>query len=387
MMTAKRVVCIAREPFVDKIPNLKAMLQYMGEEEWECDLVSPADSMYPVPSFLSNRIRHIEVRPREFRALGMSVRVPTVMELIRQGVRCVRRGGANAIIGAGGRGLVAAAVVSFRTGVPLISFCVELPADRAGGERLSWWQKAELKCIRRSSVVITHDQAHAEFIARQSHADLSRFAILPNGTRGEARRYDGQLLAKRLDVSREDVIVLHSGGMGKWFDCLELAKAARLWPARWRLVFHTSHSMQGNEYCDQVRSESGSARVSFSMDPVPTDQLDALVGSADIGIALYSLKELGYRAELMGLASGKIGNYLKCGVPVVSTDIGSIREYLEGYKCGVCVKSAEDVEPAISQVLDSYEEYSRNAIKCFEELWAPDRYSREIMDRIAASSC
>lgn len=75
----------------------------------------------------------------------------------------------------------------------------------------------------------------------------------------------------------------------------------------------------------------------FSLNPVSTYELDSLVASADVGIALYSEKELGYRATYMGLAAGKIGNYLKCGVPIIATKLLSL-SYIETYQCGILVE-------------------------------------------------
>ena len=140
--------------------------------------------------------------------------------------------------------------------------------------------------------------------------------------------------------------------------------------------------MDGDPYVSLVQKVAYKKPVLFSTMPVSTSELDDLVGSAHIGIALYSLKELGYRAELMGLAAGKIGNYLKCGLPVIATSVSSIQSYVEKYQCGVCVNSANEVRNAVEKILSDYEAYSSNALACYDELWSPDKYCSIILSRI-----
>jgi glycosyltransferase involved in cell wall biosynthesis len=147
-------------------------------------------------------------------------------------------------------------------------------------------------------------------------------------------------------------------------------------------VFHTSFRLEGDPYLEEVRRTVGAPRAYFSTEPVPANEVDSLVSSADVGVALYSVKELGFRAEFMGLASGKIANYLKCGLPVVASDIPSIRRYVESYRCGVCVQSADQVKDAIAMIMSDYRSYSENAVRCFNELWAPDRYCASIAERL-----
>jgi glycosyltransferase involved in cell wall biosynthesis len=104
-----------------------------------------------------------------------------------------------------------------------------------------------------------------------------------------------------------------------------------------------------------------------------------MISSTDIGIALYSIDKLGYRAELMGLAAGKIGNYLKCGIPVIATKIKSL-EYIEEYKCGVLINSEEQMQNAIDTIMADFANYSQNAYRCYKELWHPNNYLYKIMN-------
>ena len=115
----------------------------------------------------------------------------------------------------------------------------------------------------------------------------------------------------------------------------------------------------------------------FLLNPVSTYELDSLVASADVGIALYSEKELGYRATYMGLAAGKIGNYLKCGVPIIATKLLSL-SYIETYQCGILVEKEKDIAFAINKILSNRDMYSKNAHRCYRELWHPESYLKKV---------
>jgi hypothetical protein len=84
----------------------------------------------------------------------------------------------------------------------------------------------------------------------------------------------------------------------------------------------------------------------------------------------------------MGLAAGKIGNYLKCGIPVITNNFDSLSSYINRYKCGVCVDRLDEVGSAISEIRSKYEEYRDNAFTCYENVWKPEPYLESIYSRV-----
>ena len=83
----------------------------------------------------------------------------------------------------------------------------------------------------------------------------------------------------------------------------------------------------------------------------------------------------------MGLAAGKIGNYLKCGVPVIATRLLSL-SYIEEYNCGILVDKESDIADAINRILSDRDLYSKNAHRCYRELWYPKLYVYRIEDAL-----
>lgn len=377
-----RLLVLMRETFFERIPSFCALLEYLSENGFQVDLLAPLEDGQPAPVFPNAQLRFHQVRP-PMRVCGLNRRVPMTARLAWDGIAAARHYQSDYVMGAGAYGNCCAAFVSQVVGIPSIAFCVELPSPQTG-DRSSprYLQSAERAAIRMAELVITHDVDHLRFIRKATGIGAARFAILPGATRGPAGRINSQMIAERCSLGPETVIVLHSGGLGRWFDSLELVRAARHWPVQWRLVMHASMRRSGDSYRDAVMQAAAGSSICFSTDPVAREDLDAFVSSAHVGVALYSVKELGFRAELMGLASGKIGNYLKCGVPVVATDIPTLRAYLDRYKCGICVRNADEVEPAMREILANYQLYSDNAIECFNDLWESDKHCRVIAERI-----
>ncbi|MDP3442601.1 MAG: hypothetical protein Q8T08_07020, partial [Ignavibacteria bacterium] len=245
--------------------------------------------------------------------------------------------------------------------------------------KLTLGDKLENYIIKHADHVITHDEYHLNFLVTHLNVNKSKILTLPNGTLGEAKIIDSTFLQKRLELNRNDLVILHSGGVGPWFLCQELAASTVKWQNNWKLVFHASHNIKTDPYAQELISESSTKNILFSLSPVATNELDDLVGSAHIGVALYSIEKLGYRAEFMGLASGKIGNYLKCGVPVITSKIDSLK-YIETYNCGVCVETAEDIYGAIEKISSNYTLFSHNALKCYNDLWKPNKSFQTILE-------
>lgn len=243
--------------------------------------------------------------------------------------------------------------------------------------------KSEVKTLQLAERIITHDEWHSRFLIKNCGTRNNQFLYLPNSTHTKERHSSSKFLQQKLNLPVDTSIILHSGGLGKWFLCKELASSTHKLPESCRVVFHTSHNTTGSEYFKQIEDMviTKQLPVTFSLNPVCDEELDELVCSAAIGVAFYSTKELGYKAEYMGVAAGKIGNYLKCGVPVICTNLSSLK-YIEEYKCGVLINSFDELMPAVKEILKNRNDYRLNAYRCYKELWEPTRYLQRILSEV-----
>jgi glycosyltransferase involved in cell wall biosynthesis len=273
-------------------------------------------------------------------------------------------------IGVDRDGLLTATIAGFLMRVNILCWSLEM---RFVGESRHVLQRnikrLEKYCLRKASNIITQDYCRAEALALENAIDLSKVIIVPNSPSGPPPRItESDYLQRRLSLSpSHSIIVLHLGLIAPSLYSWELAKSTTSWPVECLLVFHERRrrSLQ-NPYLKQIQ-EAAPGRISISLDPVSYDDLDKLVSSARIGVVLYR-SDYGLNFALAG-ASGKLGQYLRCGLPVVCLDLPGIGAVVRKYDCGICVTDVEQIGEAIRSILESYERYRLNALRCYMEMY------------------
>jgi hypothetical protein len=379
-----KLVVIHKEPFIDSVPNLKSFIMYAARNNHEILLLTTKSVKFPKPSFLSKNIKYIAISERTRR-----LQLPT---FIRFNLLCIsillsmifRE---YKLILAGHTALVLGYLISIIRLKKYCSFIIEYPKLSINNdERLSFFEKLEHKGIRKSLFLITHDKLHADFIGQHLKIKDLKFVTIPNGTLGKATISESRFLHESLGIPMDHKIVLHSGGFGPWLDSKSLAKKSANLPYGYSLVFHINHNVTDDEYYNEyVRGRDVNDKSVFSMSPVATNELDKLISSATIGIAWYSTDILGYRATMLGLAAGKVGNYLKCGIPVIVPDYDPFR-YISEYSCGKQISDLNQLNDAITEIDKNYHVYSENALLCYNNLWAPEKYCSSLISELQRSN-
>ena len=374
-MKTKHILLILKEPFLDRIPSLKTLIWFLLNRGYRITLITSESERCILLSF-----EHRNLQVKKVKQRSKLLELPTTVKLLLKTLSFVLSQKVNFLIGGDATGNVIASKVAKILKKKHIFFVLEYPQIITNKIlSLTRLQKLENKSLANADIIITHDKWHKQFLL--SHFNLkSNILLLPNASFTPEVPMKSDFLQKRLNLQGQK-IVLHSGGFGRWFKCKELAESTSNWSENVKLVFHISHRMNGDEYFESVYNSNTYGKVLFSLDPVNTYELDSLVASADIGIALYSEEELDYRATYMGLAAGKIGNYLKCGVPVVATRLPSL-SYIEEYNCGILVDQESNIADAINQILSNRNMFSKNAHRCYKELWYPESYLRMIEESL-----
>lgn len=363
-----RIILLLRVPFIDKIPSLKTLVVYLASKGYLITIISSFSGQYPSLVFKSENINVILVSERKHR-----LETPTSIKLFFTCLIHIIKQRPTWLIA--GDGAAASLLCTISRFVPInyIDFLLEYPEP---GNR------NEHKSMERAKLIITHDKWHRDFIRKHFNLDKEKFLLLPNASHTPPYNKSSDYLARKLNVV-DKKIILHSGGLGEWFCCKELAQATKNWDDDTILVFHTSHHVEETSYYQEMTAALiGQQNVVFSTTPVSNEELDALVASAYIGIALYSVPKLGFRAENMGLAAGKIGNYLKCRVPVIATRLPSL-SYIEDYQCGILVDDVSQIKDAIQCISSNHSLYAINAHRCYNELWDPSQYLKTIYATIS----
>ena len=288
-----------------------------------------------------------------------------------------------ALIGMDRTGLIPAMWAGMQTATPVIYYSLEI---QLSGEdtslRAHLLKRLERWAHRRATWTIIQDGDRAAHLARDNGVDMANFVLVPVAALGSAVTEKTACLQDRLGIPAGKVLVLSAGGIADCNLCLELAQAAQSWPDEWVLVIHGY--VPDPAYLRDLYPLCSSGKVYLSTDLVPYQDLDALLASADIGVALY--KDLGPNFRHIVLSSGKLAQYLKVGLPVIATAFPGVEELMAAEQCGVAVHTVAELPSAIAQILSMYEQYRQCAFACYRKHYDLRAYFDEVLRRLETHS-
>lgn len=375
------ILIISKEPTIERIPGLKTLISHLAEQSY-VTIITSRSKAFAVPAFGSQRIKLVMVNERKH-SLGIPVSIKiTLITAVNLFLRLLSRK-KYVLIYAGKGALIMSNIMRIFGARKYVAFIVEYPELIKKQKSFLSPHSMEIEAIKKSIFYITQDNLHGKFINEEILKKDHQYKTLPNSEGEDIFTRKNTYFHENFDLQPDAKILLHSGGFGPWFLSAEVSAISSSLSNDFRLVFHASHDVRySNYYKDYIKSKKRDDTSMLSLDPQPLDNLHLLVSSAYIGIAWYNLSLLGYRAELMGLASGKIGSYLRCGIPVVAQNISSL-SYLGDYECGILVEDIQDIPDAVDSISKRYDFYRSNAFNCYKEIWNPGRHLAEI-DRTLA---
>lgn len=235
-----------------------------------------------------------------------------------------------------------------------------------------------------ADVTIIQDWERAQSLISSNRIKNAQIMIVPNGPRGPCHTARSDFLHRRLDISPNRKIILHIGMIDDACLSMEIAAQAAHWPEDWVLVCHSSSRRNATEdfLCEMRRVSRG--RLVLSLEPVSYDELDQVVSSALIGLVFYQ-RAMGPNFVQIAGASGKLGHYLRCGLPVVTIDFKGLVDLVNRFQCGICVSSPGSIEPAITRIMACYEDYRAQAFRAYEECFEFQRHFQPVVDRLLQS--
>lgn len=279
------------------------------------------------------------------------------------------------LVFAGGiRGLLAAYGYSLFRRCSIVNYQTELYIGAkldTRGKKL--FKALERRAAQRSLLTIEHDIGRRELLVADLGVDPRHVAIVPNAPRGPAAWRPSDFLHRRFGLEPATPILLSPGSLSEFFASSLVVEAAQHLAPPWRCVVHSAQPRSREEpYIRQLLALDKTGRTVFSLEPIPYEQIDALLGSAAVGMALYSA-EVGENTSSVGLASGKLSHFLKLGIPVIVSPLPGLADFVREHGVGEVLESAQQLPALIARIERDAQGYRRRALACFDAHLAYER--------------
>jgi hypothetical protein len=288
------------------------------------------------------------------------------------------------VIGVDRVGVAMAAKVSAALRVPYGLISYELAFSSEVG---SLGKRPEIEACREISFAICQDRVRSQHLADENHIPLEKIIDIPVAAAGTRPRVRSQALHKALGLPSDRKIVLYMGSLAQpWTMVDELVENTRSWNGNWVLVLH--YSSMAQKYMELKARHPGTDRVQASpWTDLAYDGLTDVLGSADLGVALYrpvfTDPEDGLNMEYLGLSSGKTITYFRHALPVVVNDNGIMGDYVENRGLGLRIRVLEDLPAALEKLDDqTLEKWSAECHRFYSDVLDLDKRIVPLLDTI-----
>jgi glycosyltransferase involved in cell wall biosynthesis len=371
-----KTICLIHHAGIQGYPYLIDTAKVLAQTGWQVDVIALNDDPLPSYRFQDPRI-HAYRFPYVLKGAGKLQRLVRFSLYIPWAIATACRRRYSAFIGFDQNGLIAAFLTSLRSSrAPVLYYVPELHVSTDLTSAMDRFKKVlERFFSQRAKAVIIQDRRRADIFIQDNRLSPEQVYLVPNAPlagNGSMRRTDylPRLLAQH-GIQDSKTIVLHIGTVADVTRVRDIAQTVDRWPPGCVFVVHGWGSPDYIKEIQRLALCHLPPRIIVDTEVLPYDRLDTLVCSADIGLALYD----GGITNRYEMASGKLYQYMKTGIPVIASDFPAMREVLEGNDAGICVDGSDmttlmaaihllAVNPGLR------ERYGQNARRVFLEKYA-----------------
>ena len=375
----KRISVFAPVGTLDHQTSLLNAITSFAEAGYRVDVYAVRNRRFATPVFHSANVR-MRYMPWTFDAEREPRMMVTVMFVAWILAMLWRR---HPIIYAGGiRGLFAAYFYSLFRRTHIINYQMELYlGDKLQSRIAKWFKTLERRGAQRSEFSIEHSDERREVLAQDLGIPRERILTIPNAPIGPGNPIQSKFMHNRMGLDESTRILLCPGTLGEEYRTSVVVRESRTLPPGWHCVVHSPGWRDENDpYIQGLRELGKGAPVSFSLNPVPYSQIDDVLGSARIGIALYT-QGSGPNWSTIGLASGKLSHFMKVGIPVIVAPLPGLTEFVHKHGIGEVLEQPEQMRELVDKIEGDWDAYRARALRCFEEHLSYNRNFKQVLER------
>ena len=243
---------------------------------------------------------------------------------------------------------------SRETGTPFLYYSLEL--YRPGAKIFAWepllrvlgfWEPG---FTSKAKLVLVQDRERAECLAAYTGVSCAKVYQFPLGV---VRQNPASPKSSRKNIC------ICFGNIYTSPD--DLLSACDRLPDDWKIVLHNNNPQSW------LTAISAHPKIVLSNVQLDEHGIDMLLDSAKVALALYPTDEENNR--LIIFSSEKIARYLSRGLPFVINADSNASALLALYKCGVPVKSGNELPAAIEAIMSEYETYVEQSLLAYDNFF------------------
>lgn len=226
-------------------------------------------------------------------------------------------------------------------------------------------KELEYRMIKYLQCAVLPSHARADAFSGINKFAPEKTKILPIAAMGDPVAKKSRYFREKFSIPDDHIVIIYAGNFESWFQCTEIIDSIRTYRGPYVLVMHTwkQSFTETNYFKDMVKHASG-LPVFFSTEYISADYFSTALSSADIGLAFYEDLDDNFREILF--SSNKIGEYLKAGLSIVTSNFKPLYDFVHKHKIGQAI-SINDIPIAIEAITNQLGEYRSNAIACYND--------------------
>jgi len=375
----KRISVFAAVGTLDHQTSLLNAISSFAEAGYRVDVYAVRNRRFSQPEFASPNVR-MRYMPWTFDAEREPRMLVTVMFITWILATFWRR---HRIIYAGGiRGLFAAYFYSLFRTTRIINYQMELYLGEKLQSRIARGFKAlERRAAHRSEFSIEHSDERRDVLAEDLGLPRDKILIVPNAPFGPSQPLQSKFMHRRMELDESTRILLVPGTLGEDYRTSVVVSQSRNLPPGWACVVHSPGWRDENDpYIQELRELGKGSPVRFSLSPVPYSQINEVLGSGRIGVALYT-QGSGPNWSTIGLASGKLSHFMKVGIPIIVSPLPGLVEFVHKHGVGEVLESPDQMRELVDRIEADWEGYRARCLRCFDEHLSYGLNFRQVLNR------
>jgi len=243
----------------------------------------------------------------------------------------------------------------------------------------------EVNACQNISFAICQDPLRSYLLSKENKIKLEKILNIPVAGRFNGPYKKNKYLREKLNIPDDKKIALYIGSLGTWTLTDVLINQVDNWSDDWVLVLHPRYA--NDEFVFNYSEKiSRNKKIFVSTEPFSNiEDLEKIICSADIGIALYNYDFLshytGKNIIFLGLSSGKIATYFKYGLPVIINSNINISDLVKKYNLGLVAYQNNHINPNFINDKD-LSHYSENSTKFYLEILDFAIYEKKLISII-----